>query len=278
MVKAIRSTAIVLLAISLLTACSAFVNAEGDVPASGDGQIRRVQVSKQDITSVLAVSGHTETKSEISLVAEKSGPIEWKVKEGQTVKAGAVLAEIDGDKITSPSDGKVLSIAVPTGTTAHPNFPIGAFEARTLGIKVQVPVEDAYRLYSTPTKAKANIESGPAAQTCDLFLASELENADSEEQDLPEFVCLLEPEVNTMPGLPAKLGIETASSANTLTLPVESVSGSAQSGQVTIISDDNELQKRDVKLGISDGSMIEIIEGVKEGDSVMAVAPEIFDE
>ncbi|WP_417365301.1 biotin/lipoyl-containing protein [Glutamicibacter arilaitensis] len=263
--------------IMLLDGCAGANPNESALPG-GDERAPTVQVTKQDITSVLAVSGSTETNSKLSLTTKGVGRIDWKVKEGQNVQQGTVLAEIDGGEITAPSDGKILSFTVPSGSTARPNFPVGVFEARTLGIKVQVPVEDAYRLYSTPAAAVASIEAGPAAQPCELFLTGFEQSAEVAEQTLPEFVCILEPNVDSMPGLPAKVGIETASSSNALTLPVESVSGSSQNGQVTTVSSTDEKQKRDVRLGISDGNVIEIVEGLKEGDSVLAVSPGIFDE
>lgn len=262
----------------LMSGCSALSGSEANGQRDDETQSPTVHVVKQDVTSVLAVSGITEAPSRISLSVQKSGTVDWKVREGQNVVAGEALAVIGTDIISAPSDGRVVSFEVPDGAKAERNIPLGAFEAFALGIKTEIPVEEAYRLYSTPSKAMANIESGPSGQPCDLYLSVAGEESESPESGLPNFVCLLGPDVKSMPGLPAKLGLKTAFSKQALVLPVESVSGSVQHGQVTAVGLGGDARNVDVKLGISDGNMIEILEGVQEGDTVLAISPSLFNE
>lgn len=67
-------------------------------------------------------------------------------------------------------------------------------------------------------------------------------------------------------GSKAIIGITTGSAQNVLKLPIEAVSGLSQTGEVTLQSG----EKRQVKLGISDGIDVEIVAGLNENDKVLS--------
>ncbi len=75
-----------------------------------------------------------------------------------------------------------------------------------------------------------------------------------------------------MDGLPAKVGLETAHSDGVLTLPLEAVTGVAGTGVVSRV-DDSGTTEVAVTLGVSDGHVVEIRDGLSEGDRVLAYAP-----
>jgi hypothetical protein len=73
-------------------------------------------------------------------------------------------------------------------------------------------------------------------------------------------------------GLPAKLGIETAHRDGVLAVPVTAVLGSVDQGTVTLVKGDERVVTH-VELGVSDGSYIEVVAGLQEGDRILDHAP-----
>src|SRR3984893_3014787 len=88
----------------------------------------------------------------LSPTMEEGKLAKWLVEEGQTVKAGDVIAEIESDKATmeveASDEGKVSKLLVPAGTE---------------GVKVNTPIalldgEDA----SSPSPRKPSASPSPA--------------------------------------------------------------------------------------------------------------------
>ncbi len=65
-------------------------------------------------------------------VMEEGVVTSWKVKEGQTVKKGQIVLEIETDKavfeIDSPASGVVTKVLVPEGETVPINTPLAVIE------------------------------------------------------------------------------------------------------------------------------------------------------
>lgn len=74
-------------------------------------------------------------------------------------------------------------------------------------------------------------------------------------------------------GMPALLAVTTAEKM-AVALPVEAVAGISDHGQVYVVEKGVE-SVRDVKLGITDGTYVEIANGLKAGDSVRVPPPTI---
>ncbi len=65
-------------------------------------------------------------------VMEEGVVTSWKVKEGQSVKKGQIVLEIETDKavfeIDSPASGVVTKVLVPEGETVPINTPLAVIE------------------------------------------------------------------------------------------------------------------------------------------------------
>lgn len=57
-------------------------------------------------------------------------------------------------------------------------------------------------------------------------------------------------------------------------MPVSVVAGREEQGSVTLISE-GEKKETQVELGASDGAYVEIISGLKEGDEICAIPPNL---
>ena len=58
-----------------------------------------------------------------------------------------------------------------------------------------------------------------------------------------------------------------------LVVPVTSVQGSVQTGNVWVVAADGTQEKRSVGLGLTDGEIVQITEGLVEGDQVLQFIP-----
>jgi len=93
----------------------------------------------------------------------------WLVKEGDEVKSGDILAEIETDKATmefeAVDEGTVTGIAVPAGTE---NVKVGTVIATIIGededADTSAPAPKAAEAPAEPVKAEKPVESAPAPQ------------------------------------------------------------------------------------------------------------------
>lgn len=83
-------------------------------------------------------------------------------------------------------------------------------------------------------------------------------------------VCLPPASVKMINGASATIKIITAKAKNALVAPVEAVAGSTGKGQVDVIGADGSRKTVTVKLGMTDGKVIQIKSGL-EGDETLAV-------
>ncbi len=71
------------------------------------------------------------------------------------------------------------------------------------------------------------------------------------------------------PGMTADVKIIVAHKSNTLFVPAEAVFRIKEKGSVTVIKPDGKTEERKVKIGLSNSSHIEIVEGLREGEKVV---------
>ncbi|HXM14518.1 MAG TPA: efflux RND transporter periplasmic adaptor subunit, partial [Candidatus Eremiobacteraceae bacterium] len=72
-----------------------------------------------------------------------------------------------------------------------------------------------------------------------------------------------------LPGMYVQADVSHDEKKNALTVPVEAVSQRGDSGTVLVVNAQDTVQEKHVKLGQSDGTWLEIISGVNEGERVI---------
>lgn len=87
-------------------------------------------------------------------------------------------------------------------------------------------------------------------------------------------VCPIPAGQKVFPGLQVSMDIVAGSVKGVLTLPVSAVEGRFDSGFVYVPdADGGQATKKPVKLGMTDGKIIEILEGLSEADEVLEFVP-----
>ncbi|AWB95203.1 hypothetical protein DCE93_05650 [Agromyces badenianii] len=80
-------------------------------------------------------------------------------------------------------------------------------------------------------------------------------------------------DVRVFPGLSAQVKISAGSADDVLVVPITAVEGGAETGVVWRVTPDGERTEQPVRLGLSDGTQVEVVEGVAEGDQVLQFVP-----
>ncbi|AWB86025.1 efflux RND transporter periplasmic adaptor subunit [Mycetocola zhujimingii] len=233
------------------------------------------------------------------------------VSQGQAVTAGDSLATIRQEIVQDPvattdADGNV------TMTQPKPRYKTATVTAPVTGVVSNVPVlvgqivavgdviasvapptfsvtgpmlpEDQFKLVTQPADAQVEVIGGPGAFTCTgLTITSPLAGAEASVPDDTGSAsapstgatvrCAVPPEVRVFAGLTAKLTIAGGSVDDAMTLPVTAVKGNAASGTVWVLGDDGTSEERQVTLGLNDGTVVQIVDGLAEGDEVLEFVP-----
>lgn len=251
--------------------------AGGEAGPQSRPQSAKVSVERRTISSTLVVEGSITANPAFVIVSPQLGVIDvsQQLRVGGHVKTGDLLASVDGEDIVAPSGGRILEVLQSTGSQIAKNIPIVVVEYSGFGVEASIPPDLLYRLYEGPLSAKVNVEAGPSGVDCQIqpTASAPLGDGASERSETGTVVmCLLPLKAEVASGLTAKMGLDTGTRNDVLTLPVQAVSGSAGKGVVQLVNGDSS-KSITVSLGITDGSFIEIVDGLGEGDVVLGYAP-----
>lgn len=151
-----------------------------------------------------------------------------------------------------------------------------------------VSAAEQYRLTNAPAEGTITIKDGPAPFSCaNLRIGTKATTSTTTNTEgdtttttgdgtSVEVRCTVPTDQTVFPGLKATIGIDAGSVTGALLAPVSAVEGSFTAGSVWVLSDPSDPKtavKTAVTLGITDGTNIQITEGVKEGDTILQYVP-----
>lgn len=186
------------------------------------------------------------------------------------------------EKVLAPIAGVLSSLDVIPGQPVSTGEVAGQVAPPSFSVTATLSPEQQYRLTSAPTEAVVTIAGGPAPFTCTgLKIATPLAGSGQPSTDggapaetgSTTVRCAVPGDVQVFPGLSAQVKISAGSAEDVLTVPTTAVEGGAETGVVWLVGADGEPVEQPVKLGLSDGSKVEVIEGVAEGDVVLQFVP-----
>ncbi|WP_162907246.1 hypothetical protein [Allorhizocola rhizosphaerae] len=238
-----------------------------------------VKVKRGDIVSVVTIDAVIEARPRYTV----SAPVESVIRPsdgmnaGRQVSAGAALGSADGQELVAPEDSVIVQWLVPAGAKVKARIPVVVLQHNGFGALAKLPPAHAYRMYDGPTSAKLQIIGGPGPAECRPVEAEQpaIAPAPPNAGGVPlTILCLLTKDGKAIAGLSAIVALHTAQRRDVLVLPVEAVAGDQTRGSVAKVLDGKPVLT-EVKLGISDGVMIEIVGGLAEGDAVLAFGPNL---
>lgn len=212
---------------------------------------------------------------------------------GQWVDAGAELAQIRGFNedgtnkwsiLKAPISGTLTTFTLLVGQQVGLGDTLAQIAPATFNVTASLAPEQQYRLTTQPTEAQVTITGGPAPFTCTgltITAAAAPTTGDPTSPDggggstsVASVRCAVPADVRVFAGLAAKLTIAGGVAENVLVVPTTAVEGGSGTGIVYVpAAGGGEPEQREVTLGISDGTMVEVTGGLEAGDEILQFVP-----
>lgn len=306
----VKTILLALIAIALLKFAffpSAAEEAQSLDPSAHYGAIT-VLPEKATITNSINLQGTIQADTPTTLKATGAGEVtEVYVKDGETVNAGDTVLLIQKEMqtepeeytdaegqpqmtkpekyyentwVTAPSAGK-LTLNALVGQMVTVGDSLGSIQPPTFSAVASLSPDQMYRVQNLPEKATITIKNGPAPFEC-LGVRIETPNktqqqgADGAQQQATgiEARCSISSEQRVFPGLQVTMGLVAGEAVDVLTIPVSAVEGRFEAGFVYLPGQaGGEPVKHPVKLGITDGKRIQVLEGLSEDQEILEFVP-----
>lgn len=221
------------------------------------------------------------------------------VASGQAVEAASPILTIrselpaaDGTPViktvtvTAGSVGILSSFPVIAGQVVAVGEVIGQVAPPTFSVSGSLSPEQQYRLLNRPTEALVAITGGPAPFTCTgLTISSALAGVPADSGAAGDrgsgqavasgttIRCAVPAGITVFSGLAAKLIVSGGVAKDVLVVPITAVEGGAQTGVVYTQKPDGSSAKHPVTIGLTDGTKVEIISGLKKGEQILQFVP-----
>lgn len=275
-------------------------------PNANYGQMT-VSPTKADITNTVSVNGNIENDPSTVVKATGAGTVNYiAVSDGTYVEAGAMILQVrdqknDSDNSLATGDEEIrptptytyTDITAPASGTLHlsallgQRFDIGdqlgTIAPSTYSAVATLNADQLYRIQETPSEATVTITNGPAPFTCsglkivtpDTTQKNTNQQGETQQSTGIQARCAIPADQKVFPGLGLKMDIVAGSATDVLTLPISAVEGRFQSGFVYLPASDGagKPEKKPVTLGLTNGEIVEIKEGLTESDSVLEFIP-----
>jgi membrane fusion protein, macrolide-specific efflux system len=266
-----------------------------------------VQVAYGNVNNTVHVDGTVAADAAVGVRATAEGTVvKLLAAQGAQVAVGTPILTIKSDTpgaeradgsvapdivrtitVTAPATGILSSLSVIAGQSVSIGDTIGQVAPPTFSVSGTLTPAELYRLLNQPTTATVTITGGPAPFTCaGLRISSSLAGATSGSDTGSDsssgstassagtsVSCAVPPTVRVFNGLQAKLAIPGGSVKHVLVAPVTAVEGIADVGDVYVVSDSGKVVKTSVTLGLNDGTRVQILTGLTDGQSIREFVP-----
>ncbi len=272
-----------------------------------------VPVGRGTVENTVTVQGTVVADPDVTVKATAAGTVRRVlVPAGSPVTAGQALLEIrseqerppvagtdaDGNPtmtpqaplvrtstVTAPAAGKLTTVDVLVDQIVAVGDKVGAISPGTLSVTATLTQADQFRLLAPPAVAEVEVQGGPAPFSCTGLVLGPAATGDDPQADgtVPDpgagagggttARCAVPAGVTVFAGMGATVRVQAGLAENVLVVPITAVQGSVQTGKVWMVGPDGAEEERAVTLGITDGDMIEVREGLAEGDQVLQFAP-----
>lgn len=238
------------------------------------------------IENKISFTGSIRPETAAEVKAEREGTIvkQW-VADGAQVEFGAplvVLKHIISEDGDSPLWETTTVRASATGTvslTAGDGQEVGAgdvvarISSGTFSAVAKVEPHQLYQLAEAPSTAAVTITHGPPTFECPGVKTAPAAPSEGEETGGVEISCEVPADVLVFADLAATIDVVTDRAEDALLLPTTAVEGVVGSGKAWRYADTGELEEVEVTLGLTDGTMVEIISGLTDTDEVLEFVP-----
>lgn len=234
-----------------------------------------VPVERGSVVNELSLDGTIARDEAYPVRSEVNGVVTAaRIADGATVEKGQVLFTVKQDypvkniDIVAPEAGEVSGTALVKGQQAGVGGEVLTLTPSRYHVQATVQPAQLYRLVNAPADATVTITGGPAPFACTGVRVQVSEDGTASVR------CVVPADQIVFAGLPAKLELALGKVDDALVIPVTAVKGGAGTGTVWVDAGDGaEPEERTITLGVNDGEIVEILDGLAEGDSIRQYVP-----
>lgn len=234
-----------------------------------------VAVERGSVVNELSLSGNVARDEDYTVRSEVTGTVTAvHVSEGATVAAGQKLFTVKQDDpkkdvdVLAPEAGEVSDIALVKGQAASVGLETYTLTPARYHVLATVEPVQLYRLVNAPTDASVTITGGPGPFTCTGV------RVEVGTEGTASVRCAVPADQVVFAGLPAALDLALGQVDDALVVPVTAVQGGAGTGNVWVDAGDGAApEERAITLGVNDGTIVEVLSGLEEGESIRQFVP-----
>lgn len=254
----------------------AFFGSPAEGPLQPGGQVTDpvVAVERGTIVNELSLRGTVARDADVTVRSNVNGSVtKVNVASGANVSAGDVLFTVKQDypetlvNVTAPEAGTIGELPVFAGQSVSAGQEVTKLTPNRFHVLATVEPVMLYRLLNAPSEARVTITGGPAPFACTNLTTQVATDG------VTSVRCNVPGDQVVFPGLPAQLDIAVGTAENVLAIPTTAVKGGSGTGVVWLVTGDEEPVETRVTLGVTDGTLVEILDGVGEGDRIRQFVP-----
>lgn len=232
-------------------------------------------VERGSVVNALSLNGNIARDDSFPLRGEINGTVtEVHVVDGAAVASGQLLFTVKQDypektvEIFAPEAGDLSEIALVKGQTVAVGAEVATLTPARYHLLATVEPVQLYRLVGAPTEATVTITGGPAPFGCTGV------RVQVSTEGTASVRCSIPADQVVFAGLPAQMDLALGQVDDALVIPVTAVQGGSGTGSVWVdAGDGSEPEERAVTLGVNDGAMVEVVEGLAEGETIHQFVP-----
>ncbi|WP_049572227.1 efflux RND transporter periplasmic adaptor subunit [Nocardiopsis sp. SBT366] len=269
-----------------------------------------IDVELGTVSSLLVLDATVRPEPGKALKAPRGGTVThlW-LNDGDAVEQGAPILNVrvpadtaaatgeeDGDdapaftevSLYAPADGTIKGMGeVQVGDVLEPGAAVATVAPDRFRAVATVPANDLYRLYDDPDDIMLKIDKGPPAAACAFISLGSAEGGapagQGEEDEFPggtegggggaELSCRVPTDLQVFDGVRGQMSVSTGEAEDVVVIPVTAVRGTSEEGEVLVVAEDGTEEPREVSLGLSDGQLVEVTDGLEAGDTILDPVP-----
>ncbi|MEJ2857654.1 MULTISPECIES: efflux RND transporter periplasmic adaptor subunit [unclassified Saccharothrix] len=270
--------------------------------------------TRQDLTNKVSLNGKVAMNPVFGITAPVAGQIRYLEVPSATAtptrptRVATVWASGAPNHVEVPAGSTFGGRLVDDRATVTAGMPVASAKYAGYGIVADINGEQAYQIADAATGTiQAQIKNGPGPFACTLLGTiaalpagtAPAPTPTQQEEPTPgttgtqtppqqpppgsgssdptglRLVCTAPDDVKLINGASAVLEVVTASAQNALVVPVEAVAGGQGKGKVDVLGPDGTRTTKDVVLGLTDGKVVEIKEGLTGEETLAVPGPDL---
>lgn len=197
--------------------------------------------------------------------------------------------------VTAGSAGTLTSVAVLADQDVSVGADVATVSPGTLTVTAPLTQAQQFRLLAPPATASAQAAGGPAPFECGQVSTAAPQadaaapapapavdpySGQSAAPTTAQVTCRVPPGTTVFAGMSVDLTLDLGTAAGAVTVPVTAVQGTLGTGNVWVVpgGDASEAVKTPVTLGLTDGSVVAITDGLAAGAEVLEFTPAPADD